>query len=719
MNRGKPAYLRGILGLIITLLCASCGEEGKSQDYQCIDETGTVVDIPVFVGKGKDLYFGSLEDQTNRSCARVWHYVSVGGGRDYQCKTAEGNWNMKDSKTQPLPDPWADGSCADVGRPTTPTITDISSSGLVKWTASQSNVAGNQNSPPEGYIIVTSTMPISEALFKDKVESNDYEFVDGTSTSTESFQLGLGQGNYYIRIRAENDNGAQLSALSSEKSFSIESRGISIYPNPISKGGITRARLTLGSNYTGDFSDLTLKVGGTNVPVDQDIDKKNVFYFTPPLPTSTNSIALHITSSGTGNIDISNGISVTSNNPEQTNAVLQGNMVDVEKAYSDVKSSGLTGINAQLRFIDQAYEYAQPAVDMLDKLWLDAVFKDQTQISYTFTSHIKESQDLVEKLFKTFGSIPVPAAKVAADEPQFGRFGWFTDVKKLLDAGAPYYFKRYGDAMFVALKADSYTLQTYVNQSAGKTVTDAVAANPDARIVTNGSVFGYVNLDGTHREPLISAGIVINNGIVQPTSCAVITTPPTEGCEKLAKWRWWFGQQYDGAFVHGGRVKSGKTLQSDGHPPLPHSPTVPSDLKAGLGGMYIYITDRTTSTENPNPGRHIVVPSEDNDLGVFQSIKGKFGGWGGVGYDKETKIIVVFSKTSGLYQNLSDAVQALYDMGTDWCVGNDGGGSSALALKNSGTNAFDYMVRSLQRHDDANRPIEANTVTNYLVYLPK
>jgi hypothetical protein len=721
MNRGTAAYLAGILGITSSLLCTSCGEDGQMQAYQCTDEIGAVVGDTIFVGKGKDVYFGTLEDQTNGSCAREWHFVSVGGGSQYECRTSDGHSNVKVSKTQPIVDPWTNGSCADIGHPTTPAITDISGSGLVKWIASQSNIAGNQDGPPEGYNIVTSTMPISDALFKDKVKNSDYQFVSATSNPTESFQLNLGQGNYYIRIQAENNNESQVSALSPPKSFSIESHGISIYPNPIARSGITRARLTLGSNYTGDFSDLTLKVNGSTVEVKQDYVSKNIFYFTPPTPSSNGALDIHISSSGTGNIDIGNAISVTADNIEQTNAVLQGNLVDVEEAYSDVKSAGLTGSEAQETFIETAYGYAQLATDILQNLWLAEVTGDRTQVDYVLQSHISESQDLVDKLYKTLGPITVtPVAKKAANLPEFGRFGWFADVKKILDPGIPYYTEIDGSAIFIAVKADAYNLRTYVNQTAGNTITEAVAANQDARLVVNGGAFGYKRRDGTHPEPLISAGIVINGGQVQPTSCAEIIPQPTEGCEQLAKWRWWFGQLYDGSYKHGGRLKSGpKQLAQSGHPPLPHNPPMSTDLKAGIGGLYIYITDKTTSPDNPNPRSHIVTGDEDRDLVVFQSVRGKDGGWGGIAYDKETNILVIFSKAAGNYQGLSEATQKLFDMGTDWCIGTDGGSSSALALKTETDNQFIYPVRSMGRHNDSKRPTEGNTVTNYFVLVPK
>ncbi len=719
MYRGAKTYLTGIMGIGMAFIVASCEPPRHSQAYECIQD-GSIVDQTVMVASGEDVYFGSLENQSPQGCVRVWHYVSVGGGRQYQCRTEDGNWNLKRSKTTPENDPWSSGRCEDLGRPTTPTILSVSSSGLVEWTASLSNIVGHENDHPDGYFLVTSTMPISDEFFRDKLSRREYLLVSASSSTTESFRLSIGPGNYYLRIQAENANGAQVSGLSAEKPFSIESNGVSIYPNPIAKSGITRARLTLGSNYSGNFSDLTLRVAGTTVAVKQDIDKNNVFYFTPPVPTSNSAMSLHINSGATGNIDDPNAIGVKTDYAEQVNAILQGNIVDVEEAFSDVKGLGLVGVEAQARFIDEAYANAQPAVDILQNLWLEFGTRDNAQVGYTFTSHIKESQDLVEKLFKTFGPIvSSPVAKQAAGEPQWGRSGWFSDVKKLLDAGETYYFKRVGNAMYVAVKADAYNLQTFVNQTAGMTITEAVAANPNARLVFNGSVFRYMSRDKTYKEPLISAGIVINDGTVQPTSCAELTQSPLPGCEQLAKWRWWFGQLYNGTYQHGGRLKSGPdVLQTSGHPPLPHKPPLTTDLKSAIGGLYIYITDRTTLTSNPNPGRHIVTAIEDNDLGVFQSIKGVFGGWGGIAYDSDTKILTVFSKASGTYQNLSGDVQALFDMGADWCVGTDGGSSAALALQKPGVGQFEYLARS-GRHDDSKRPVEDQTVTNYFVLVPK
>ncbi len=266
--------------------------------------------------------------------------------------------------------------------------------------------------------------------------------------------------------------------------------------------------------------------------------------------------------------------------------------------------------------------------------------------------------------------------------PKLGTANFFNDVKTWMGAtGKNAYVGANGNSSYVVLNSEDINLSTHTHATAGKTIANAIASNPDALAIINGALFNYKN-----KEPLVTTGVVFRNKSVQPTS-----TNAGKDSYKVAKLRYWFGQDRGVAdnnqalsFQFGGK----------GNPPA---------LDAAIGGLISVIWP--DSGGNPTKTNK----SMDADLAVYSGMMGPLYGHGMIGVDRDSGMIIFLSKENKAYQSFFSNQNLLFSSGIDQALGTDGG--SSVALYASGK-----VLIEGGRH---NSPDEDNTVTSYFVVAPK
>jgi hypothetical protein len=431
-------------------------------------------------------------------------------------------------------------------------------------------------------------------------------------------------------------------------------------------------------------------------------------------------------------------LSVQSNLIEGTKAILDASFVMMDESFSIWKdrkiNGGIPGEEASLSMMDQVLMNQKYGASILAQMFQVSMDKTTAEtVEGIFTGYETSASSTMNKYVVDLGPPAIPdepvLAKPAADDRPLLDDGQFFDRAKVymdfnsLDGFATLSFSKL--VIAYAMKASDYKISTHVVTTPGKRIDDAILADPDATVIINGAMFNYIPNDGSgHSEPLTTMGVIMDDGgTPQPTSCDRIVAE-TRGCREVAKYRWWMGQTTAGGFEHGGR----QILPfKDGHPPAPPGPP---DLFTAVGGLYGNITDRVylnPRTGLPDGSRRLIKPPEDFDLNFVYAPFSKIGAstpaklvranllpFGGIVYDKETDILVVWARQYGAPDGIPYILQQFLNAGADWAVGTDSGGSTALAFQTaSGPGHLDVAVRG-RLHTFS--PSANETVTNYIVF---
>lgn len=598
-------------------------------------------------------------------------------------------------------------------RPSAPGIFTVNVSGqsvTFSWSPSRRDESASSSVLPDKYEIVWSSCPITLERFEDilatGIQGTNYVVLTPSNSSPETYAQNFSPGRYYVKIRARNTTGDQKSNPSgTESPFEVHSSApVTFLPNPIPKMGVAKIKMTLGSQI--DLgSSISVKVVGAAVDISQDPADPKTIYFMPPNPGTNTSLDVEILGLSSGNISLPGAITVNQADVVDASCqVLDGAMMEAEDVFNTAlqkKNSGeLSPSNAFYFLVEETYKSqkitASIWADLLAQLQNDD--KKGTMIKGIFDQKAVEAGKAFDDYANRIGPVVVAVAKAAASQPAWGQASFFTDAKAFMEENNTDYFVGNANGLkFVALK-DSYRLKVFDNTTPGRTITEATTSNPNARVLINGTQF----------ESLRSIGLVINNYTLQPSS-------PPQGTHQfeLAGKRWWFGEQRDGLYVHGGRLWLNPFRS--GHPPLPGSSPLDTDLSAAIGGMYIYITDK--HSRSGLTASHIVDSKEDGDLDVlYNFFRSKFftTGYGGIAVDRDAHMIAVFAKPVGLALNAKDTQRDLFTMGSDFAVGVDGGSSIALAIQVG--SVWTYPVRDYPGSRHVGTPSQDNTITTYFVF---
>lgn len=578
------------------------------------------------------------------------------------------------------------------------------------WSPSRRDESVSSSALPDKYEMVWSSCPITLERFEDilatGIQGTNYVVLTPSNSNPETYAQNFSPGRYYVKIRARNSTGGQKSNLGgSDSPFEVHSSApVTFFPNPIPKMGVAKIRMTLGSQI--DLGSATsVKVEGAAVDITQDPANPKAIYFTPPDPGANTSLDVEILGLSSGNISLPGAITVNQGDVVDASCqVLDGAMMGAEDVFNTAlqkKNSGeLSPSNAFYFLLDGTYNSQKITAsiweDLLNQLQNDD--KKGTMIKGIFDQKSAEAGKAFDDYANRIGPVVVAVAKAAASEPAWGQASFFSDVKAFMDQNNTDYFVGNANGLkFVVLK-DSYRLKVFDNTTPGRTITEATTSNQNARVLINGTQF----------ENLRSIGLVINDYTLQPS------TPPVGTHQYVvAGKRWWFGEQRDGLYAHGGRLWLNPFRA--GHPPIPGASPLDTDLRAAIGGMYIYITDK-----HPRSGltaSHIVEVNEDGDLDVlYNFFRSKFytTGYGGIAIDRDTRMIAVFAKPVGPALKAKDTQRDLFTMGADFAVGVDGGSSIALAIQVG--SAWTYPVRDYPGSRHVGTPSQDNTITTYFVF---
>ena len=272
-----------------------------------------------------------------------------------------------------------------------------------------------------------------------------------------------------------------------------------------------------------------------------------------------------------------------------------------------------------------------------------------------------------------------PAPPPPPPTPVLGSSSFFSDVDAWMTAtGKKLWLGARGHSAYVVMRATDFELSTQTYATVGKTVSDAIADNPDASVIINGALFNYKT-----KEPLITTGLVYNNRVLQPTS-----TTSSNDSDKVAKLRYWFGQDRT---TPNGMTGASYMFGGKGHPPA---------IDAAIGGL-------VSSIWPVGGARTKVTAKTDSDLNVYTGFRGPLYGHGMIGVDRDTGMIIVLSKTNIKWQSFFSNQDLLFDSGVDQAIGTDGGSSVALYADGR------TRIRG-GRHGTSTS--EAETVTSYFLF---
>lgn len=491
---------------------------------------------------------------------------------------------------------------------------------------------------------------------------------------------------------------------------------IKVAPSHAPLAGLSRAKITLGNLGNTQMPVLpvgqmpVIHIGGVAATeVRQDEFEPRTFYFSPPPIPAAGLKTLAVSAFSIGGAEFTaHSALYPSEGIEYSDSLepgLAGISDSIGVSIGEFLSSALTA-KAEGSSNDAAFDHLTSEMDSLTGEQLSRikqhvngkVFTPAT--SHLFDTMVSENNIALESAgFAIYGfHVPAPPVPVAASStPQLGEGNFFADARQWMDDNGARSFKgSYKNyAHFAVVEASEFDLTAWTTTTTNKNIYSAMAANPGAKIIINGALFNYRN------ETFVTTGLVFSNGVKLPTS-----TDPSKASHGVANQRYWFGQTTDNSMAANGATAASFQFGGKGHPPVPAVPPGPADIHSSTGGMISCIWPDAAGI------RQKVTPVMDSDLKTYAAMgKGAMLGYGIIGIDRATGLMIILSKENGYTTrlNIFDVQNALWNSGVDQAVATDGGSSVALAV--------DGVVKNKGPRHYGNIGAR-ETVTSYLVFTP-
>ena len=285
-------------------------------------------------------------------------------------------------------------------------------------------------------------------------------------------------------------------------------------------------------------------------------------------------------------------------------------------------------------------------------------------------------------------------ALASPSNPVFGDATFFTDVKAWMIARSEVMFRRGNHSnQLIVFDADALKMKTYMTSTTGDTIYDAASANPDAEIIINGSIFNYAPPKATVIPTFFPVGMVVRDGSVLSSTVGTPSDTP-------AVQRYWLGQTNDTSSAMNAGSAASYFFGGKGHPsPIGSGPT---EIGNAHGGLFSLIWEKSGST-------HKQTEKDDSDLSVYFSMLGRMRGYGIVGVDRDTNLIIIVIKHNWTNGNVKTIQDRLFNSGTDRAIMVDGAGSVGLYVKSA------KFYIAARRHD---HPSKEDTVPSYILFVP-
>lgn len=275
-----------------------------------------------------------------------------------------------------------------------------------------------------------------------------------------------------------------------------------------------------------------------------------------------------------------------------------------------------------------------------------------------------------------------------------GDSNFLSHIKTQLDSrpdGVYYYYAPSRNANLIIFDANDYKMDTYRTEVSGATIEDAVAANPDAEFVINGSLFNH-NSDEQTGPFYAPTGYVVRQGSV------VWNTTGNAG-DAAAALRYWLGQTADTSALKNGTSAASYVFGGKGHP---------TNIGSGVNNIYTAHGGLVSLIWEKGGAPHKQSSKDDADLSTYNAFAvGALKGYGVIGVDRDTGLLVIAVKNNLTIGSIYDMQDDLFSSGLDRALIVDGAGSIGLYAK-----SHDRYIRA-RRHDS---PSRIDTIPSYILF---